>query len=48
MMDPAAVDRKARTILEKTVSKIYMEYQKNLKLNDALDFDDLLTFLRDF
>ena len=44
MMDPAAVDRKARTILEKTVSKIYMEYQKSLKLNDALDFDDLLTF----
>ena len=44
MMDPAVVDRKARTILEKTVSKIYMEYQKNLKLNDALDFDDLLTF----
>ena len=44
MMDSAAIDRKARTILEKTVSKIYMEYQKNLKLNDALDFDDLLTF----
>ena len=44
MMNPAMVDRKARTILEKTVSKIYMEYQKNLKLNDALDFDDLLTF----
>ena len=44
MMDPAVVDRRARTILEKTVSKIYTEYQKNLKLNDALDFDDLLTF----
>ena len=44
MMDSAAIDRKARTILEKTVSKIYTEYQKNLKLNDALDFDDLLTF----
>ena len=44
MMDAAVVDRKARTLLEKTVSKIYMEYQKNLKLNDALDFDDLLTF----
>jgi DNA helicase-2/ATP-dependent DNA helicase PcrA len=44
MMNPAMVDRKARTIFEKTVSKIYMEYQKNLKLNDALDFDDLLTF----
>ena len=44
MMDTTMVDRKARTILEKTVSKIYMEYQKHLKLNDALDFDDLLTF----
>ena len=44
MMDPVAVDRKSRTIIEKTVSKIYVEYQKNLKLNDALDFDDLLTF----
>ena len=44
MIYPRAVDRKARTILEKTVAKIYKEYQKNLKLNDALDFDDLLTF----
>jgi len=44
MIDPLTVDRKARTILEKTVAKIYKEYQKNLKLNDALDFDDLLTF----
>jgi len=44
MMEPKAVENKAKTILEKTVSKIYKEYQKNLKLNDALDFDDLLTF----
>jgi len=44
MIDPLTVDKKARTILEKTVAKIYKEYQKNLKLNDALDFDDLLTF----
>ena len=44
MIDPLIVHRKARTILEKTVAKIYKEYQKNLKLNDALDFDDLLTF----
>ena len=44
MMEPKAVESKAKTILEKTVSKIYKEYQKNLKLNDALDFDDLLTF----
>ena len=44
IINPPTVDRKARTILEKTVAKIYIEYQKNLKLNDALDFDDLLTF----
>ena len=44
MIDPPTVERKARTILEKTVATIYKEYQKHLKLNDALDFDDLLTF----
>ena len=44
MIDPKTVERRARTILEKTVSKIYAEYQKALKLNDALDFDDLLIF----
>ena len=44
MIDPKTVERRSRTILEKTVSKIYAEYQKALKLNDALDFDDLLTF----
>ena len=44
MIDHKTVERRSRTILEKTVSKIYAEYQKALKLNDALDFDDLLTF----
>ena len=44
MIDCRTVERKARTILEKTISKIYINYQKSLKLNDALDFDDLLTF----
>jgi len=44
MMDSMELESKAKTILEKTVAKIYKEYQKNLKLNDALDFDDLLTF----
>ena len=44
MIDFKTVQRKARTILEKTISDIYTEYQKNLKVNDALDFDDLLTF----
>ena len=44
MIDYKTVQRKARTILEKTISDIYTDYQKNLKVNDALDFDDLLTF----
>ena len=44
IISPDIVERKARTILEKTISKIYTQYQKALKLNDALDFDDLLTF----
>jgi len=44
MIDHKTVERRSRTILEKTVSIIYAEYQKSLKLNDALDFDDLLTF----
>tara|TARA_B110000438_G_scaffold10776_1_gene10808 strand:+ start:520 stop:2688 length:2169 start_codon:yes stop_codon:yes gene_type:complete len=44
MINTDTVDRKSRTILDKTVSKIYSQYQKSLKLNNALDFDDLLTF----
>ena len=44
MIDCKTVQRKSRTKLEKTISEIYTEYQKSLKVNDALDFDDLLTF----
>jgi len=44
IISPDIVERKARTILEKIISKIYAQYQKALKLNDALDFDDLLNF----
>ena len=44
MINPDIFERKARTILEKTISTIYAQYQKALKLNDALDFDDLLNF----
>ena len=44
MIDCNTVKRKARTKLEKTISDIYTEYQKSLKIKDALDFDDLLTF----
>jgi Superfamily I DNA and RNA helicases len=44
MIDSKTVKRRARTKLEKSISAIYTEYQKSLKINDALDFDDLLTF----
>ncbi len=44
MIDCKTVQRRARTKLEKVISEIYTQYQKSLKDNDALDFDDLLTF----
>ena len=44
MITPDAQSRKARTILEKTVVDVYTAYQKALKDNDALDFDDLLLY----
>ena len=44
MITPSAQARKARTILEKTVVEVYRTYQKALKENDALDFDDLLLY----
>ena len=42
MITPSSQLRKARTILEKKIVEVYTEYQKCLKDNDALDFDDLL------
>jgi len=44
MITPSDQLKKARTILEKTVVEIYQIYQKSLKENDALDFDDLLLY----
>lgn len=44
MITPSAQARKARTIFEKTVVDVYRAYQKALKENDALDFDDLLLY----
>ena len=44
MITPSAQLRKARTILEKKVVEVYSAYQKSLKENDALDFDDLLLY----
>ena len=42
MIMPEAQSRKARTIIEKKIVEIYSSYQKALRDNDALDFDDLL------
>ncbi len=42
MIMPEAQLRKARTIIEKKIVEIYIAYQKALRDNDALDFDDLL------
>ena len=42
MIMPEAQSRKARTIIEKKIVEIYSSYQKALRENDALDFDDLL------
>lgn len=44
MITPSAQLRKSRTILEKIVVDVYTAYQKALRENDALDFDDLLLF----
>ena len=44
MITPSAQLRKARTILEKKVVEVYSGYQKALKENEALDFDDLLLY----
>jgi len=45
MITPSAQTRKARTILEKTVVEVYRSYQKALRHNEALDFDDLYYIL---
>ena len=44
MITPSTQARKARTILEKAVVEVYSAYQKALRDNEALDFDDLLLY----
>jgi DNA helicase-2/ATP-dependent DNA helicase PcrA len=44
MITPSAQARKARTILEKMIVEVYSAYQKGLRENGALDFDDLLLY----
>ena len=41
-IDFKAYDAQAKEYFEKTISKIYTAYQKGLKKNNALDFDDLI------
>ncbi len=42
MVKPAEFDQLAKEYIAQQVSQIYFEYQKKLKNNNAMDFDDLL------
>jgi len=42
LIGPETFDSQATDFFPKTVAKIYSEYQKRLKKNQAMDFDDLL------
>ena len=42
MISPDEIRQKARTITEKKLAEVYPAYQKALRNNNAVDFDDLL------
>lgn len=42
LIDPDEYDKTAGGYFEQTVSEVYKEYQKRLRKNQALDFDDLI------
>jgi len=42
LVSPDNYEKYAQGYFQRTVAKIYPEYQKRLKQNDALDFDDLI------
>ena len=42
LIDSRSYENLSRGLFQKTVAKIYPEYQKRLRKNNALDFDDLL------
>ena len=44
MITPEEQLKKARTIFDKKLADVYRVYEKMLRENDALDFDDLLLF----
>lgn len=43
LVTPSEYAKYAQGYFQKTVAKVYPEYQKRLRKNNALDFDDLLT-----
>lgn len=43
MVAPIAYNEMARGPFQESVAKVYMQYQKNLKKYNALDFDDILS-----
>ncbi len=43
LITPDAYEQRAGNPNEKTAAKVYREYQRRLKANNALDFDDLIT-----
>lgn len=44
LINPKSAIKSAKTLQDKTIVDIYKSYNKSLKENNALDFDDLLNF----
>jgi DNA helicase-2/ATP-dependent DNA helicase PcrA len=44
IIDSKIYQKQAQEYFEKTIAKIYQNYQEELKKNNALDFDDLIMF----
>lgn len=42
LLTPELYAEEASEVIERTASQVYMQYQKELKQNNALDFDDLI------
>jgi DNA helicase-2/ATP-dependent DNA helicase PcrA len=42
LIDPEAYSKQAGSLYERVVSEVYEEYQKRLRKNQSLDFDDLI------
>jgi DNA helicase-2/ATP-dependent DNA helicase PcrA len=44
LVDPEKAQKGTRTVRDRIMAELYGDYQKELKKNNALDFDDLLLF----